>query len=65
MTRHVMTCNVMSCHVMSCDLEEEVRDEVPDDCAGHVHRPEDARVPRDCVIVRVVGQECALQQLYF
>ena len=55
----------MSCHVMSCDLEEEVGDEVPDDCAGHVHRPEDARVPRDRVIVRVVGQEGALQQLDF
>ena len=65
MSWHVMSWHVMSCHVMSCDLEEEVRDEVPDDCAGHVHRPEDARVPRDRVIVRVVGQEGALQQLCF
>ena len=46
-------------------LEQEEGRHVPDQARGLQYGPEDARVPRDRVIVRVVGQEGALQQLYF
>ena len=32
-------------------LEQEEADQVPDDAGGHVHRPEDPRVPCDSVLV--------------